>query len=1036
MKRNKGKSFLLQTVEFAYENGGLTILAASLVGALGVVAFLNLNIDAYPDISGVQVQIISEYTGRAAEEVEQQVTIPIERVMYGIKGVEIVRSRSIFGLSLVQVIFESGTNDYFARSQVFEKISEVDVPSTAVVTLGGLTTAYGEIYRYELTQGGETNPLELRTIHDWTVIPKLSKIKGVAGVANFGGLGKQYSIQLIPVNLLRYGVTLQDVINAVQINNSNGGGSILERGSSATVIRGLGRIKDYKELENILIKNSFGTNVYVRDIGSVIIDHRPRTGVFGKDEKNDSIEGIVQMRRGENPSQVLDRIHSEIKELNDNVLPENIKIKPFYDRTFLIENTLVTVIKNTLLGIILVIITLLMFLGNLRMAVLVALTIPFSLQFALLMMYLADIPISLLSVGSIDFGIIVDGSVIISENVMRHFSMKAKNKPADLILKASKEVQKPMLFSMVIVILAYIPLLSLTKIEGLLFRPMAFTLCFALFGAILFALYIAPTVIKSFFSSADYLNLEEKRGLFEKIEVSYARLLPIILKKRKQVAFVFFVFFIFVSVVIIPKLGTEFLPYMDEGTFWLRANFPEGISIAETTEYSAEIRKELRNLKEVNYVTSQTGRNDLGNDPFPLNRVEFMIGLKDKADWVDYSTKSQLETAIRKKIKSQFPTVKLNLTQPIIDSVTEDTNGTSADLAVDITGPDMRMLRQIASQTVSILQSIEGSVNVNIEQEAPQAQSQILIDKDKLSRYRLSADSMNNVINTAVGGLPISEIYENEKRFDILVKYSPEFRNTITSIKLLPIFNEQGEAVPLGQIAKVLVNDGETIIARARGERRLTVRCDIRNKAQGDFVDEAKLQFQKRIRIPKGYKVEWLGMFENLERARIHFLILIPISAAIIFIVLNFMFQSYLKAGLMMFSVPFAMTGSFIALYLRGMHLSVSAAVGLTTLFGIATMHGILMISNIMHVQASELNLNSAIIQGSKIRLRPVLMTAFVAFIGLLPASLATEIGSDIQRPIATVMVWGIFSSAILTLIILPVFYSFLEEWNLARKEK
>jgi cobalt-zinc-cadmium resistance protein CzcA len=1032
MKNKNPENKLLQIINYTYEHSMVTLGIAITLGAFGIFSFTRMNIDAYPDISQVQVQIISEYQGKAAEDVEKQVTIPIERAMSGIGGVEVIRSRSIFGLSLVQILFEPDVNDYFARSQVFERIPNARIPNKVSPRIGSLATAYGEIFRYELVSEDsktEMGLLNLRTLHDWIIIPHLLRIKGVADVANFGGLAKQYAVHLNPDKMLQYGVKLEEIVKAIKENNSNGGGSIIERGSTASVIRGLGRVEDYKELENIFIKNSFGTEVFVRDIGIAVIDHLPRTGVFGKDKTNESIEGIIRMRRGENPSIILNSINQEIKKLNLSILPKNITIKPFYDRTVLIQNTLETVAENTLIGIILVILTLLLFLGNLRMALLVSITIPFSLLFALGLMYLADIPISLLSVGSIDFGIIVDGAVIISENAMRNLMRNHNKNLSETILNSAKEVLKPMLFSMMIVILAYTPLLSLSKIEGLLFRPMAITLCFALLGALLFAIFVIPVLIKKSFANGKNLDLEKESFIFLKIQNIYDKLLPILIRKRKQAMIAFLIFFFFTMGILLPRLGSEFLPYMDEGNFWLRVNFPEGISISESSEFASIIRSDLLSFKEIDYVTSQTGRNDLGSDPFPMNRVEFMIGLKKKSEWINYSTKNQLETGIRSKLKSKFPTIRLNLTQPIMDSVTEDTNGTSADLAIDIMGDDMDTLRSIARKVVTTLKKTQGAVNVNVEQESPQSQLQIKIEKEKLSRYRLSADNVNDVVNTALGGLPISEIYEGEKLFDIIVKYAPEFRNNITSINFIPIFNQQGEAIPLGQVASIKIIEGETIIARAKNKRRITVRCDIRNRSQGDFVKEAKKKFLKDIKIPTGYNIEWLGMYENLERARDHFLILVPFTFIFIFIILNFMFRSPIKAGLMILCVPFAMTGSVIALYIRGMHLSVSSGAGLTTLFGIATMHGILLISNIMHLQESGMDTESAVLNGAKNRLRPVLMTAFVAFIGLLPASLSSGIGSDIQRPIATVMVWGIFSSAFLTLILLPLFYITIDSW-------
>ncbi|HRP67969.1 MAG TPA: CusA/CzcA family heavy metal efflux RND transporter [Turneriella sp.] len=1020
-------SFIEKSVKAAVHAPFIAILIAACMGGLGIFSLTRLNIDAYPDISGVQVQLITELSGRAAEEVEKQITIPVERGMLGIQGIEIIRSRTIFGLSLVQILFREGITDHFAREQVYQKIGELDLPDGVKPSMASLSTAYGEIFRYELVHTQKQDPMELRTLNDWVVIPRLMQIPGVVEVANFGGMGKRYAIHLDTQKLLQYGIKLQEVIEAVQANNSNGGGSILERGSTALIIRGLGRINDYHELEKIFVKNVYGTNIFVSDLGKVVVDHPPRTGVFGKDENADSVEGIVRLRRGENPSQVLKRINDAVKDINVTTLPKDIQIKPFYDRTQLIHETVMTVVENTAVGILLVIATLAIFLKDIRMALIVAVTIPMSLLFALLLMYFWNIPISLLSVGAIDFGIVVDGAVIVAENIIRrmgHRTHFSEREFGEHIYESAVEVQKPMLYSMLLVIIAYIPLLSLSSIEGLLFRPMAITLCFALLGALLFALFLVPSLTNYFYRKKSNIAEKPEGALFSRFKEFYARTLPVLIQKRKRIVVIFLSLFLVIISVIVPNLGTEFLPYLDEGNFWVRANFPEGSSLSETSEFAAEIRTLVREFQEVSFVSSQTGRSDAGNDPFPMNRIEFMVGVKPRSAWKNYKTKLDLEAAIRTKLQKRFPTLRLNITQPIIDSVTEDTNGTSANLAIDIMGGDMDTLRQIAKNTVALLRKIPGNENVNIEQEAPQPQLQIKIDKEKLARYRLSAQTVNTVVNTAIGGLPVSEIYEGERRFNILVKFRPSQMKSPRDISLLPVFNDHGEAVPLGQVAAIRVIDGETLIARAKNMRRLTVRCDIRNRSQGDFVADAQHRFKKEIQIPAGYSVEWLGMFENLARARNHFALLIPFTVVLIFLLMLAIFRSVGKAALVIMTVPFAMTGSIVAMAVRGMHFSVSAAVGMTTLFGIATMHAILMLSYIAQLEAEGRPRLEAIIEGAKLRLRPVLMTAVVAFLGLLPASLATGIGSDVQRPIATVMVWGIFSSAFLTLFLLPVFYA------------
>lgn len=1025
---------IYDSVEAAIKNRWITLFAAFVCGGLGIWSYSQLKIDAYPDISGTSVQVVTSYTGRAAEEVEQEVTMPMERVLSSVPRVEILRSRTIFGLSLVQLNFEPGVDNYWARDVVFQKLGEVQLSPGAAASMSSLSTAYGEIYRYRLAGDSGRDPVELRTLNDWIVIPRLLRASGVAEVTNFGGLAKQYAVRLDRYKLQRYGVKLQEVASAIRSNNSSGGGSFMQRGSTSLVIRGLGRVGDIKELEKVFIKNSNGTPVTIGDVGTVTADHLPRTGIFGKDSINDEVEGIVRMRRGENPSTVLRNVQEAVLELNETRLPKGISIEPFYDRTLLIKTTLHTVLHNSVLGILLVVLTLFLFLGSPKPALIVALTIPGSLLFALVLMKFTGIPISLLSVGAIDFGIIVDGAIIMSENIMRRLSHRTREEqkqgvPA-VILDASRQVLSPMLFSMLIIIIAYLPLLLLSHIEGLIFRPMAVTLCFTFLGALLLALYVIP-VLSTFLFKAG--TPPKENLLLEKLRSIYEHLLLLAIKSRWKVVGGACVLLGLTVFAVIPRLGTEFLPYMDEGVFWVRAGFPEGISIEETASYARELREIISQFEPVSFVTSQTGRNDTGTDPFPVNRTELMVGLKPRREWKRFSRKLDLEKAMRERLQTEFPTVRFNLTQPIIDSVTEDTNGTSADLAVELIGDDLAQLRTLAVRTVSILKDIRGSVAVGIEQEGPQPQLQIRVNRARLGFYQLSADSVNDVINTAIGGQPVSKIYEGERRFDIVVKYDPKYIDTPEEIGRLPVFNEQGEAVPLAQVTNISVIDGQTLIARANNRRRITVRCDIRGRAQGDFVAQAQELFKAGITLPPGYRVEWKGMFENLERARRHFSVLVPFTVALILAVLFLTFKSWTMAGLVLVTVPFALVGSMIALWLRGMHLSVSSGVGLTSLFGVTTMNGVLMVSYINQLFRSRgeetiLHRDAALLKGAAMGFRPILMTAIVAMLGLLPASLATGIGSDIQRPIATVIIWGLFSSAVLTLFVLPVIYHILEE--------
>ena len=618
------KSILEYLVHKFYTSRLITFLIVALIFLFSIYSFQSLTIDAYPDISGVQVQIITEFTGRATEEVEEQVTIPLERSFAGISHLETIRSKSIFGLSVVQLLFSSDVTDEYAREQVNQRLQSIDLPDGISPKMGSLSTSYGEIYRYEIQKKEGISEIELREIQDWVIRPAFLRVRGVVEVINFGGLSKQYAVHVDPKKLIKFGIRLQDIVTAIVDNNNNGGGSIIERGSSSIVIRGIGRYYDFKEMENVFIKNSFGTDVFIKDIGKVEIDHKSVSGVFGKDNNSHSIEGIVKMRKGENPSIVLEQIHSITDNLNHYKLPNGIFIKPFYDRTTLIESTIFTVLKNTILGITFVIIVLYLFLREITLASIVALTIPFSLITALCLMYIFGVPISLLSIGSIDFGILVDGSVIIIENIYKKYQNSNKEKD-NLILEATSEVQTPMLFSMGIVLIAYLPLLSLQKIEGLLFRPMAITICFALFGAILFSLFVLPSLTDILIKYIKFK--EDENSLSSKIISIYKDTIIKILDSKNKFIKIIIVIYLISFIILYPKIGMEFLPYMDEGVFWLRANFPEGISLNETTQFSSQIRNILLDYKEVQFVTSQTGRNDDGTDPFPLNRIEFMIGL-------------------------------------------------------------------------------------------------------------------------------------------------------------------------------------------------------------------------------------------------------------------------------------------------------------------------------------------------------------------------------------------------------------------------
>jgi cobalt-zinc-cadmium resistance protein CzcA len=947
--------------------------------------------------------------------------------MRNVPRAQVVRSLSSFGLSVVQVNFEEGTDTYWTRQRVQEKLSGVELPEGITPELGPLTSSCGEIYRYELTADGTCDLMELRTLNEWVVIPRLLRVPGIADVSNFGGLAKQYSVTFHPAQLERYGLTLNDLVDAIKTNNASAGGSVLNRGSMALVSRGAGALENIKQIENIFVKSIEGTPILLKDVGTVAVDSMAPSGIYSKDDRDESVEGIVLMRRGENPSQVLVALKEAVEELNKDELPKGVAISPFYDRQTLVDSTLHTVLHSVTLGVTLVVLVLLLFLGRAATAALVAVTIPFALLFALILMYLTNIPIGLLSIGAIDFGIIVDGAVIMAENIARRLGeATAKNKHVNVlkvVLSASHEVERPVFFSMLMVMAAYLPLLTLTSIEGLLFRPMALTMVFALLGALLFALLLVPVLAAIMFRRG---YREWENPLLASIRPAYSAVLRGMMANRWLVLTAAFSILAIVGVRIAPRLGFEFLPYLDEGSIWIKVGFPEGTSLQQTGDFCKQIRKAIVAFPDVRFASAQIGRTEAWTEPFPSSRIELMIGPKPKSEWTQFATKQELVAALGARLRAEFPTTRFSFTQPIIDMVTQDTNGTSANLAVELSGQNSEVLLELAHRTLEMLKAIPGAVDVNIEQEGPQAQLQIVPDRRLCARYNVRIEDVTSLINTALGGEPAGTLYEGDRRFDIVAKLDRAAVASPQAIGRLHVYTTEGRPIPLAQVAKIELVDGQTIIARQDSRRRLTVRCDIAGRDEGGFVAEVQKRFDAEIRptMPDGYRVAWLGMFENLARSYDHFRLLIPATVAIIFLLLWATFQSLRAAVLVLAGIPFACIGGVVALYLRDMHVNVSTGVGFSALFGIALMDGVLMIRGISQLRERGMELHEAISEGAFQRLRPILITAIVAIFGLLPASLATGLGSDVQRPLATVIVWGLFSSTVLTLFVVPVLYA------------
>jgi cobalt-zinc-cadmium resistance protein CzcA len=1017
---------IAQLLRHALQQRFVTVVLGLILIGLGVYSFRQLKIEAYPDISDTQVTVITVFPGHAAEEMEQQVTVPIERVLNSVPQVIARRSRTIFGLSVVELTFAYDTDDYFARQVVLEKLRDAALPEGAAPSLGPLSTPIGELYRYYLAAPSGYDEIRLRELQDWVIAPRLLQVPGVADVVPFGGLVKQFQIEIDPLALEKYNLTINKLASAVVVNNRNAGGALLDNGQQSMVVRGVGLIRSTSDIENVVLTATGGVPVFVRDVGKVKIGSALQTGRFGLNGKPGGVEGIILMRRGENPSEVLNAVGDTIDDLNRVRLPKGVSIQPIYDRRDLVANTLRTVSHTLLEGLIIVVAVLFLFLGSVRAALLTAITIPLSLLFAFICMKLAGIPANLLSLGALDFGIIVDGTLVMVEHIVRHVSHRRNQSDSvlDTVRNAALQVERPIFFSLLILISAYLPLFTLERVERRLFTPMAFTVCSALLGSMVITLTVIPVL-------ATYLFKNGAKGwenpvlawLYRGYERLLSRSIP-----HSGLVVASALLIVVAAFALASVLGSEFLPQLDEGVIWVRANLPPGTSLLKSAEIASDMSGLIRQSREVKLIASQTGRNDSGTDPFGPNRNELLITLQPYDTWGG-KAKSQLVEELNHRLRLNIPGAQLNFTQPIIDTVTESVTGSSADLAVIFSGSDLNELRRIAAQTLDVIKQVPGAADSAIEQESDQAQLQIVINREQAARYGINVDDVQQLIELALGGKAISPFFQGERRFDITARYRAGARSSIADLKNILVHSGENGRVPLSQLAEIRVENGASIIARRENERQMTVRTNIRGRDQGGFVEEAQRRFAVKISMPNGYRVTWGGQFENLERARRRLTIVLPMTIALIFTLLFIAFGSPVYAGLVLMNVPFSLVGGILFLWLRHINLSVSAAVGFISLFGVAVMSGVLVIAEInRHRQTNEFPLEQAVIQGALAQVRPVLMMILVALLGMVPAARAFGIGSDVQRPLATVVVGGLLSTLFLTLIGLPSLYYLIEK--------
>ncbi len=1039
-------------LSFALNQRFGTLAFTLILIVVGVWSWINLKKEAYPDVGDTQVTVITQFPGRAATEVEQQITLPLERALNGVPRVITRRSKTIFGLSVIQLTFEDGVDDYFARQRVLEKLNDAVLPDGVTPTLGPLTGPVDEIFRYVIEGTNSYTPMQLRTLQDWVIVPRLLQVPGIADVINFGGLVKQYHVITSPDRLLRYNLTIQSVIDAITANNINTGGNIINRGGQGFIVREVGAIRTKDDLGSIVVASYNGVPVFVRDLGSVEEYPLPPTGILGYTirtgdssfiDVNSGVQGLVAMRRGENPSDVVDRLKDRVKEINDNDLPPGVRLRITYDRSDLVNHTIDTVSRTLFEGFSIVIIVLMFFMGSVRSALVVATTIPIAMLFAFTMTKLTGIPANLLSLGAVDFGIIVDGAVVMVENIMRRYShATTEEKQQGIVrftLSAAQEVGREIFFSIAIIILAYLPIFSFQRVEGKLFSPMAYTLAFAVTGSMILALTTIPVLMTFIYRrhfSADRAGpLEWKNPVYVWLEKAYARLISILAPKARWAVPAIFGIVVIVIVAGMHVIGTEFLPELDEGAMNIRCFFPVGISLDEAAKYVPTIRHVIFRHKEVNVVISQLGRNDDGTDPYGPNRLEILVGLKDYSQWKRDITKAQLLKEVRSELESAVPGALFSFSQPILDNVTEAVTGSVADLAILISGDDLTLMRQKADSILDVIKTVRGATEYGIEQEGNQAQLVVEINRAAAARFGINVSDIQRMIEAAIGGKPIGQLYDGVGRFDIVVRYASLYRSSIGAIQNLLVPAPGGSRVPLSELATIRLTDGPTVIQREDGKRQISVRTNIRGRDQAGFVAEAQEKVMRAISLPRNYTLDWGGQFENLSRAAARLEIVIPLTIGIIFLILFSMYKSVRNVMVAMSIIPFGVMGGLIALLVRGYSFNVSAGVGFISLFGISIMNGVLYVSRANRLREDEgMELDEAVQRAAVIQLRPLMMTMILAIFGLIPAARATGIGSDVQRPLATVIVGGLLSALVLSLIVLPPLYLLVERWGHRRR--
>ncbi len=1015
-------SIMNRIVAAALAQRFITVLLTLLLVGAGVLALKHLPMDAYPDLSPPMVDIVTQWPGHTAEEVERLITVPVELGMNGVPQTTAKRSVSLYGLSDVVLTFKDGTDNYFARQQVINRMGDLGLPDGVTPSMSPLSAPSGLIYRYVL-QSPDRSPMELKTLEDWTVAPQYRSVPGVADDSSFGGGTMQYQVLLDQAKVAAVGLSVAQVEASLAANNGNAGGGFYSQGGQFYYVRGLGRIDTLDDIRNVVLAVHDGTPILLKDVGRVIIGTAPRLGEFGFEKHDDAVEGVILMRKGEKTQDVLTQVEAKTKELNDHLLPKDVKIHAYYDLSDLIAQTTKIVEQNLLRGMVLVIVVLVFFLYDFRAGLIVAVTIPLALLFAFFCLDLRGASANLLSIGAVDFGILVDGAIFMVENIYRQIAARegAPVNIREIIQDAAAEVDRPLFYAVAVIVASFLPIYVLSGPSGTLFKPMADTMILALIGSLVVTLTLLPVLCSWFMRK----GVRERRNrAFEAIKSAYTRGLDVCLARPWGTTLASGVLLL-ASLLLVPHIGAEFMPQLDEGALWVRATMPYTISIDESAKIAPKIREILSSFPEVTVVASELGRPDDGTDSTGFFNAEFFVGLKPYSQWTGaYRSKPELIEAIDKKLED-FPGITFNYTQPAEDAVDEAETGLKSALAVKVFGPDLATLQRKGKAVKQVLEKVRGITDVTLVQELGQPSLTIRIDRAKIARYGLNVDDINGLIQTAIGGDVATQVVQGEKQFDLVVRLDQQYRDNPDEIGNIRVATPGGQQIPLKELADIGVTNGASFIYREDNSRYIGVQFSVQGRDLAGAVEDAMQKVDKQVPLAQGYRLDWGGEYKEYTASRAQLNLILPLTLGLIFLLLfslynNVKFPLITVLGVLL-SAPF---GGIVALWLTGTPFSVSSGIGFLALFGVSVLTAVVYISYVNELRRNGMPLADAIREGAILRLRPIMMTALVAALGLLPAALATGVGTDSQRPFALVIVCGMLSRLLISIFLMPALYA------------